>query len=89
MRTSLNEIAQLENLLLEQGDVADRLVTEANVLTSSEMAEKAVWQARTYDLIHLYGREKLLEEVRAVEHRLFKTSSYRSFQDRIRSIFNQ
>lgn len=89
MRTSLTEVAQIENWLLRRGDLSDRLVMEAKVLSSPEMVDKAQWQSATYDLAHLYGREKLREEIKAVEHRLFHTSKYKSFQDRIRSIFKR
>ena len=89
MRTSLTEIEQIERWLLQHGDIGDRLLTEAKVLSSPEMKEKAEWQAVTYDLVHQYGRQKLRDEIKAVEHKLFKTSKYQSFQDKIKSIFKR
>lgn len=89
MMTSLTETEQIEKYLLKRGDIQERLVTEARILSSPEVKEKAHWQAAAYDLAHLYGRKKLVDEIKAIEHKLFHTQKYRSFQDRIRSIFNK
>lgn len=89
MRTSLNEIRELEDWLLKQGELSDRLVTEAKVLSNPELQENAKWQAQTYDLVAAYGRQKLREEIRQVEKQLIMSPKYRSFQDRIRSIFKR
>jgi len=88
MRTSLIEIEQIENWLLKRGDIQDRLVTEAKVLSNPALKVTADWQLKTYDLVHLYGRKKLQQEINAVEHQLFHSSKYQSFQHRIQSIFN-
>ncbi|MEP1096075.1 MAG: hypothetical protein ABJG78_13255 [Cyclobacteriaceae bacterium] len=87
MRTSLIEIEQIENLLLRRGDLSNRLVTEAKALSNPELRKKVQLQSTTYDLVNLYGRGKLREEIKAVEHQLFNTSKYRMFQNRIRSLF--
>ena len=87
MRTSLSEIRELEQLLLKEGRQEDRLLIEARILSSPKWAEDAFWQSRSYDLINSYGREKLREEIKAVEHQIFHTAPHRSFQARIRSIF--
>lgn len=89
MRTSLTEIKQIEHWLLQKGDAQDRLVTEARALTNSDIYENAQWQAKAYELIQFYGREKLREQIKAVEHQLFNEPKYRSFQERIRSIFKR
>lgn len=89
MRTSLIEIQKIENWLLKRGDPQDRLVTEARLISSPEFKENARWQEKAYQLVHLYGREKLLEEINAIEYQLFHTSKYKSFQDRVRSIFKR
>ncbi|MEO1054982.1 MAG: hypothetical protein AAFX87_30390 [Bacteroidota bacterium] len=89
MRTSLTETEQIEQWLLKRGDTGELLVTEARVLSSPELKEKARWQMATYDLVHLYGREKLRQEIKEVEQQLFHHSRYRSFQQKIRSIFKR
>lgn len=87
MRTSLIEIKQIEDWLLRRGDIKDRLVTEAKIISSPEIREKAEWQMKSYDLIRQYGREKFLQEVKAVEYGLFHSPKHKSFQNRIKSIF--
>ncbi len=89
MRTSLNEVKALEELLLDEGNPAERLVTQAKVLTNHDLQEQAGWQLRTYELVREYGRQKLRREIQSVEKQLFTSSRYRSFQDRIRSIFKR
>ncbi|MEM0941356.1 MAG: hypothetical protein AAF600_15545 [Bacteroidota bacterium] len=87
MRTSLTETKQIEDWLLKQGAIQNRLLLEAKMLSNPKVKENVQWQSYTYDLIRLYGREKLREEIKAIQHTLFQTPKYRSFQDRIRSIF--
>ena len=89
MRTSLTETAQIENWLFRHGEISERLLIEAKVLSNPEMRRNTQWQYHTYELARLYGQEKLHEEIKVVEHRLFPTSKYRSFQHRIRSIFKR
>ena len=89
MRTSLNEIRELEEWLFKKGDLTDRLMTEAKVLSNPEFQEKVKWQTQSYELVTAYGRQKLQEEIRQVEKQLFSSPKYRSFQDRIRSIFKR
>ncbi len=87
MRTSLIEIKQIENLLLKQGDIQERLITEAKILLSPELKEKLNWQLKSYELIRQYGLEKLSQEIKEVEDYVFTNPKYGSFQSRIRSIF--
>lgn len=89
MRTSLNEINAIEAWHFQQGELPDRLLTEAQILSNPQLKEKAKWQSATYDLVKQYGRDKLLHEIRKVEKQLFTVPKYRSFQDRIRSIFKR
>ena len=89
MRTSLNEAAELENWLLGKGDCSKRLVTEAKVIADPNLREIAEWQYRTYKLVRVYGREKLREQIEAIEHRMFTTNKFLSFQNLISSIFKQ
>lgn len=87
MRTSLNETLEIENLLLQHGNLPDRLLTEAKTLTNAELRKTAEWQLTAYEVIRLHGRQKLLQEIRQVEHQLFSMSKYQLFQHRIMSIF--
>ena len=87
MRTSLIEAEQIENFLLHKGEISERLVTEAKVLTSPELRERVQYQKDTYALIHIYGREKLYAEIQRVEQKMFSNSRFKNFQNLIKSIF--
>lgn len=89
MRTSLNEIKQIEDWLLQRGDLPERLVTEAKILSQPGLADRAKWQSLTYEVIQLYGREKLKNEIREVENKLFHAPKYGSFRASIRAIFKR
>ncbi len=87
MRTSLTEIEKIENLILEKGEYADRLVTQAKALIDSNMNEMIKCQKESYELIQLYGRNKLRREISEVEEMLFEKPKYKIFQQSIRLIF--
>ncbi|MEL6536655.1 MAG: hypothetical protein AAFQ98_14650 [Bacteroidota bacterium] len=87
MRTSLLEIAEIEDWVLQQGDPAQRLIMEGKLLLSPALQEQVKWQTQTYAVVRQYGQEKLREEIKAVEKELFSAPKHRQFQDRIRSIF--
>lgn len=88
MRTSLAEIETLEQWLLKTGDPRDMLVTEAKIIINKDLDEKAQWQSKTYDLVAEFGREKLQDEVKAIEQQLFYSRKHHTFQQRIKAIFN-
>lgn len=86
MRTSLIEIAQIENWIEQNKNAQGELKL---CLLPPELKEKVKWQSLAYELVSLYGREKLTEEIKTIERRLFYSSKYRSFQQRIQSIFKK
>lgn len=87
MRTSLIEVQEIENYLLKTGEPGDRLVTEVRLQLNESIQTKAHFQAEAYSLIHHYGREQLRAEIKQVENQLFTHRKFRSFQERIKSIF--
>ncbi|MEM7551474.1 MAG: hypothetical protein AAF363_17460 [Bacteroidota bacterium] len=89
MRTSLTETKRIEEYLLELGDVQDRLLTEARILSNPDLAGKAEWQSKSYELIRLYGSNKLRKEISMIEQKLFTDRRYHSFQHKIRAIFKR
>lgn len=89
MRTSLTETEQLEHYLLKKGAAEEGILLEAKLVLDPELCDKAKWQSHAYELVHLYGREKLLEEIKSVEQMLFEKPKYSAFQRRILSIFKR
>ena len=47
MRTSLNEIKEIEDWVMKSGELPDRLVTEAKMLIDPSLKDKAEWQLET------------------------------------------
>ena len=87
MRTSLIEIKKLEDLILNSGDHSERLVTEAKALIDPDLREMVQLQKKSYELIRLYGRNKLRGEIEEVERLIFREPKFKFFQNTIRSIF--
>jgi hypothetical protein len=66
-----------------------RLLTEARLLLSPELQDKLHWQQQVYELVQLYGRRRLKEEMEAVHEQLFTESRFEKFRSRIYRIFKK
>lgn len=87
MRTSLNNIKQIEAYLLNQLSHEDSLLFEAQLLLDSQLKDKLLWQKKTSELVKLYGRKKLREELEQVHQQVFNTQP--TFRKRILSFFKK
>ncbi|MEM8894485.1 MAG: hypothetical protein AAGC88_07905 [Bacteroidota bacterium] len=87
MRTSLIEIEQIEKWLYSQDDPQDRLLFEARLQLEPELAGNVKDQQLACELIRRMGRNRFRNEIKSVENRLLTNNRYRSFQERISSIF--
>ena len=87
MRTSLNEIQYIEKHLLGQVPDEEALLLEVKMSLSSDLSQKVAIQEEAYSLIRRYGRKKLREEIAFVEKKLFRAPEFRSFRQRIFSLF--
>jgi hypothetical protein len=87
MRTSLNEIKKIEGHIFGKLPAEESLLFQAQLLVSNDLSEKLHWQERTTELIKLYGRQKLKEELELVHQQLFKTN--RGFRNRILNFFKK
>lgn len=88
MRTSLNEIKQIEEHLFRKESSPDSLLMEVRLLLDDELSRKVDLQRQTYRLIKSYGRKKLKEEIAALDQQLFQAAKHQSFRDKIRRIFS-
>jgi hypothetical protein len=84
MRTSLVETEQIEAHLLQLCNPGDALVFEAKLLLNDELSEKLHWQKATYNIIKIYGRAQLKQEIEAVHRSLFNHTKHKSFSEKIR-----
>jgi len=89
MRTSLNEMHQIEGYLLQTGSIEEGLLVEAGMSLSNDFSQKVSAQKSAYALIRSYGKAKLADEIKAVENELFKLPRYRGFKSAIVSLFTK
>lgn len=87
MRTSLNEMKEIEGYLLQTTPVEDRLMLEVKMALEPTLAEKVDLQKKVYSQVRQYARRQLREEIRSVEGELFSQSKYQLFKQRILRLF--
>ncbi len=86
--TSWNETQQIEAHLYGLADTGTALVFEARLLLEPELADKLVWQQKTYAVIQQYGRRQLKQEIEAVHQQLFTQPQHLTFSQKIRLLFS-
>lgn len=89
MTTSWHETEQIEAGLLGTAGTGATLLFEARLLLDEELADKALWQRRTYKLVHQYGRHQLKQEIEEVHQQLFYTPEHKSFAQKITALFGK
>lgn len=89
MRTSLNEIKQLEDFLLKKSSQDERLLLSAKFILDPELLEKLRWQKKTYELIREYGRLALRKEIEKVHQKLFLEEEHKGFKQKIMKLFSK
>lgn len=87
MKTSVNETQHIETYLLG-GPEDEALVVEARLLIDENLREKTAWQQKTYELVTLYGRKKLKQEIAEVHQALFTSEKHSTFRKKILSFFD-
>lgn len=88
MRTSLNEIKKIEDHLFQKSAKEDSLLMEARLILDPALRDKFVWQEKTYEVIKMYGRKKMKEDLDAIHRKLFLDPEHESFKNKILKIFN-
>ena len=88
MRTSLNEIKNIEDHLFLTAEPEDAALFEAKLLLQPDLKQQVSVQQMIYDLIRQYSREKLREEIGNVHRQLFEKASHKNFATRIRRYFS-
>jgi len=89
MRTSLNELKQLEDFMLKKSSGEERLLLSAKFILDPGLLEKLRWQERTYELIKEYGRQKLRKEIENVHRKLFYEEEHSGFKQKILKLFSK
>jgi hypothetical protein len=89
MRTSLNEIREIEEHLLLRSRPDNSLLFEARLILDKDLREKLLWQKKTYAVIQLYGRRRLKNEIEAVHEKLFNEPAHEGFRNKIMKLFTR
>lgn len=88
MRTSLNEIRQIEKALQSELTPEDALVFEAKSLINPSLRINIFWQKRIYELLRYYHRKKLKERAEQIHQKVFSDPSKSSFRKNILQLFS-
>jgi hypothetical protein len=89
MRTSLNNIEQIENFIDGKMLIGDALVFQAKLLLDSNLRQHLHWQIRAASIINIYGRKKLCEEIENIHHDIFNSKSDHFLKNRITVLFTK
>jgi hypothetical protein len=89
MRTSLNDIQQIDDYLLQYAGKADRALFEARLLLQPALQENLAWQQKTYDIIKQYSRRRLKAEIESVHQLLFTEPEHIPFRRKIMALFSK
>nr|WP_294791308.1 hypothetical protein [uncultured Mucilaginibacter sp.] len=89
MMTLWRETQQIETHLLGTADTGNALLFEARMLLDDNLADKVLWQQRTYNIVRQYGRQQLKTELEEVHQQLFETPRHQGFAQRIRALFSK
>jgi hypothetical protein len=87
MRTSLNNIKELEAYHEGKLIPQEALLAEARLLSNPLMRMNFFFQKKAYAIVQLYHRKKLKEEAQAVHEHLFTDPAKGEFQQKIYQLF--
>ena len=87
MKTSLNELLQIEDFLLGSNGEEESALMQARLLLEPSLKESISWQQKTYQLVNTYGREQLRQEIGQVHQKLFTAPEHLSFRQKVMRFF--
>ncbi len=87
MKTSWNEIRQIEAHLMRTQVPADALLFEAHILLDDEMTGRIAAQQKVYEMVWQFGRKELRKEIDAVHQTLFTQPEHIPFKEKIKRFF--
>ncbi len=89
MTTSWNETRQIEAHIMGTANTGDALLFEAKLMLDNDLADKVIWQQKTYETIQQFGRRQLKKEIEQVHQQLFTQHEHTSFAQKIRRLFSK
>jgi hypothetical protein len=89
MRTSLNEIKQIDEHILKLAAPDEALLFEARLILNPALSGKVEWQRQAHHYISRYSRKALKSEIQSVHQQLFTLPRHARFRQRIFSLFSK
>jgi len=89
MTTSWNETRQIEAHIMGTANTGDALLFEAKLMLDHELADKVIWQQKTYETIQQFGRRQLKKEIEQVHQQLFTRHEHVGFSQKIRRLLGK
>jgi len=87
MRTSLNEIQQIEKYIDQELPMEDALVFEAKAIINPSLGRNTFLQKKIYELLRHYHRRKLRNEMEKIHRLVFHDPANTSFRKNILQLF--
>jgi hypothetical protein len=87
MRTSLNEIKEIESYLLDLLEPGERLVFETRMVLNKKLRRDVALQQKTYAVIQYHFRSTLKNEFEHHHAKLFNDPSRVSLKSKILNLF--
>jgi hypothetical protein len=88
MKTSLNEIEQIEKYLSGKMATEDGLVMEAGLILNPVLRQNIGLQRKLLRLIRTFGRGYTRNEVKQIQKTLFSDPQKKTFQATVAKIFS-
>lgn len=89
MRTSLNNIKEIDDHVLNQSAPQDALLFEAKLIIDPELKYKVMWHKQTLSIVNQYGRNNLRTIIENVHQQLFTQPEHLTFKQKILRLFNK
>jgi hypothetical protein len=89
MRTSLNNIKEIDDHVLGVAAPQNGLLFEAKMILNPELRLDVAWHRQTLTLVQQYGRQQLRADIEAVHQQLFTQPEHQSFRQTILRFFKR
>jgi hypothetical protein len=89
MRTSLNNLKEIDEHVLGIANPPDSLLFDAKMILNPELRLDVAWHKQTLNLVQQYGRKQLRADIEAVHQQLFTQPQHQSFRQSILRLFKR
>ena len=89
MRTSLNDIQQIDDYLFRYAGEADNALFEARLILEPALRDNLLWQQKTVEIIRQYSIRQLKAEIETVHQHLFTEPEHIPFRRKIMALFSR